>query len=89
MAKQAHTQEHKPSIKPHGRKTKTPAGGTASGKAHPDGTAKWHTDPDTRRAMIAQAAYFRAEKRGFAAGGEEQDWLEAEAEIEALLERVV
>ncbi|HXZ96205.1 MAG TPA: DUF2934 domain-containing protein [Burkholderiales bacterium] len=38
-------------------------------------------DPDERYKWIAQAAYFRAEKRGFAPGGELQDWLEAEADI--------
>lgn len=31
--------------------------------------------------MIAKAAYYKAEKRGFAPGYEKQDWLEAEAEI--------
>lgn len=41
---------------------------------------------ETRRAMIAQAAYFHAERRGFAPGSEEQDWLKAEAEVDALLE---
>lgn len=40
---------------------------------------------DRRRALIARAAYFRAEKRGFAPGGEAQDWLEAEHEIDLLL----
>lgn len=40
--------------------------------------------PD-RLAMIAEAAYFRAERRGFAPGSALQDWLEAEAEIERLL----
>jgi hypothetical protein len=35
--------------------------------------------------LIAQAAYYRAEKRAFAAGAELQDWLEAEAEIKKLL----
>jgi hypothetical protein len=30
---------------------------------------------------IAEAAYYRAERRGFAPGGEELDWFEAEAEI--------
>ena len=35
--------------------------------------------------MIAEAAYNRAQSRGFAAGGEVQDWLEAEAEIDARL----
>lgn len=40
---------------------------------------------DARRAMIAQAAYLRAERRGFAPGGEVEDWLAAEAEVDALL----
>jgi len=31
--------------------------------------------------MIAEAAYHRAQRRGFAPGGEVQDWLEAEAEV--------
>jgi hypothetical protein len=34
-----------------------------------------------RQILVAQAAYFRAEKRGFAPGGELQDWVEAEAEV--------
>ena len=40
---------------------------------------------DERRGMIALAAYVRAERRGFAVGGEAQDWLAAEKEIDALL----
>lgn len=39
----------------------------------------------TRRAMIEQAAYLRAERRGFAPGCEVEDWLAAEAEVDALL----
>jgi hypothetical protein len=35
--------------------------------------------------MIAEAAYFRAEKRGFARGRALDDWLLAEAEIGRLL----
>ena len=31
--------------------------------------------------MIAEAAYYRAQKRGFAPGAEAQDWLDAEAEV--------
>jgi hypothetical protein len=31
--------------------------------------------------MIATAAYYRAERRGFTDGGEMEDWLEAEEEI--------
>jgi hypothetical protein len=40
---------------------------------------------DARRAMIAQAAYLRAERREFAPGGQVEDWLAAEAEVDALL----
>ncbi len=37
------------------------------------------------RALIEQAAYFRAEKRGFAPGEEVDDWVAAEAEVMARL----
>lgn len=42
-------------------------------------------DPRKRTALIAEAAYFRAEKRGFAPGHEHEDWLAAEAEVDARL----
>jgi hypothetical protein len=35
--------------------------------------------------MIAEAAYYKAEKRGFYPGNEIQDWLEAKREIIALV----
>jgi hypothetical protein len=38
-----------------------------------------------RLRMIEQAAFFRAERRGFAPGHEFEDWLAAEAEIAALV----
>ena len=39
---------------------------------------------DDRHKMIAAAAYYRAEKRGFKGNGADavQDWLEAEVEID-------
>jgi hypothetical protein len=40
---------------------------------------------DARRGMIAEGAYLRAERRGFAPGHEKEDWLAAEAEVDALL----
>jgi hypothetical protein len=43
------------------------------------------SDPETQQLMIAEAAYFCAEKRGFAPGGELEDWLEAEAQVRARL----
>jgi hypothetical protein len=42
--------------------------------------------PEERRSMIAEAAYFRAERRGFAVGGELEDWVQAEGEIDRLTE---
>ena len=42
-------------------------------------------DPEKRAALIAEAAYYRAEKRGFAPGHAAQDWLAAEAEVDAKL----
>jgi hypothetical protein len=42
--------------------------------------AEWH-------ALVAQAAYLRAERRGFTQGSPEQDWLEAEEELRRTLGR--
>lgn len=39
---------------------------------------------EDRRRLIAEAAYFRAEQRGFAPGRELEDWLAAEIEVDAL-----
>jgi hypothetical protein len=41
--------------------------------------------PEQRYRMICDAAYFRAERRGFVGGNAVQDWLDAEAEIDELL----
>jgi hypothetical protein len=42
---------------------------------------------EQRRSMIAEQAYFRAERRGFEDGDPVADWLESEKEVDALLER--
>jgi DUF2934 family protein len=39
-------------------------------------------DANARHRMISEAAYYRAERRGFAPGGEVQDWCEAESSID-------
>ena len=53
------------------------------------GAAQPQTAPalnaEERERLIAQAAYFRAEKRGFVPGCELQDWVEAEAEVLQLI----
>ena len=40
---------------------------------------------EERLKMISIAAYHKAEQRGFAPGGEIQDWAEAEQEIDEML----
>jgi hypothetical protein len=40
---------------------------------------------EERYRLIAEAAYFRSEKRSFAPGYELEDWLAAEAELEKML----
>lgn len=40
-------------------------------------------DEKTKHERVAVAAYFLAERRGFAPGGDLDDWLRAEVEIEA------
>jgi hypothetical protein len=42
--------------------------------------------PEARRSMIAEAAYLRAERRGFVPGYELEDWIAAESEVDSLLE---
>ncbi|HEX8963356.1 MAG TPA: DUF2934 domain-containing protein [Rhodocyclaceae bacterium] len=55
-----------------------------SGKTAPTVVLDDEPFPDERERLdrIAQAAYYKAESRGFVPGQELDDWLEAEAELE-------
>jgi hypothetical protein len=44
-------------------------------------------DPDIRRQLVAAEAYFRAERRGFAAGSELDDWVAAEVAVDMRLQQ--
>ena len=55
------------------------------GKAENPAIAAPGVSAEERERFVAQAAYFRAEKRGFAPGCELQDWVEAEAEVLRLI----
>jgi hypothetical protein len=44
-----------------------------------------HPDAELRRAMIAEAAYYRAEQRGFEPGRDLEDWCAAEIDIDSQL----
>jgi Protein of unknown function (DUF2934) len=41
---------------------------------------------EQRQQWIATAAYFRAQRRGFAGGHDAEDWLEAEREVDLRIE---
>lgn len=49
--------------------------------------AKKSVTPEQRYLMICEAAYYKAQRRGFAPENEIQDWLDAEAEINKLLSK--
>ncbi len=54
-------------------------------KAKKAASAGGAVTPEQRYRMICDAAYFRAEQRGFIGGSPEQDWREAELEIDQRL----
>jgi len=56
----------------------------ATGSPVPSALPRITISPEKRRLMIAEAAYFRAQSRGFR-GDPVRDWTEAEAEIDAQL----
>lgn len=79
MSKSPSPRKEKSAAKPKSR-----ARGQSAGTA----AASEYNAPDeaTRRAMIAEAAYYRAERRGFAPGFELEDWLASENELDAQIQ---
>lgn len=45
------------------------------------GNARVDISPEELRKLISEAAYYRAKQRGFEPGHEEEDWIQAEAEV--------
>jgi hypothetical protein len=48
-------------------------------------TARASVKPVNFESLVAEAAYYRAEQRGFTPGNEMADWLDAEREIETAM----
>lgn len=65
--------------------TQTPPARRAAAKPRAKPGKAGGITADERLRLIAEAAYYKAEKRDFAGGSELGDWIEAEAEIDALL----
>lgn len=66
--------------------TQAPAAGPSAPRARSKARKAGSLSLEDRCRYIAEAAYFKAERRGFAEGSELADWIEAEAEIDALLD---
>jgi hypothetical protein len=52
-------------------------------------TASMSIDPEVRRQLVAAEAYFMAERRGFAAGNELEDWVAAERAVDSRLRQTL
>lgn len=61
---------------------------TESGLDDPRSEPQMKVSPEQRHEMIAVAAYLRAEGRGFPPGREIEDWYEAAAVIDQMLENM-
>jgi len=74
-----------PSAPPSVREQSTPASSSTFSRDPSPFSQRPVLSPDSSayRELVAIAAYYRAERRGFAPGGEVEDWLEAEREVEA------
>lgn len=77
-------------------KTATESGGEATPKRTRKSTVAASTPadktvtitPEQRYRMISDAAFFRAERRGFVGGDAAQDWHDAEAEIDMIIKNM-
>lgn len=68
-----------------GRKVSRKPERPANAAVKPEGVKLVSLAPVDRTAMIAAAAYFRAERRRFAPGHELEDWVLAEREVDTVL----
>ena len=69
---------------PKAEKPATKASATAK-RATTKSIKKNTVTPEERYHMIATAAYFRAEQRGFSCGCAKEDWIHGEAQIDVML----
>ena len=75
---------NKPSAATAKKSSPKPEAATAATPARA-ATAKATLTPAERMKMIAEAAYYLAEKRGFSGGNELTDWVAAEKQVDSLL----
>jgi len=65
-----------------GKRAGAPRRRTSEQRAAPlTGNARTRFSSDEPRQLIAETAYYKAQRRGFAPGHELEDWVQAEAEV--------
>jgi hypothetical protein len=69
---------------PGASRRKAPSSAPILVSAKPDGAVEF-SNAQRRDAMIAEAAYYRAARRGFVPGHELDDWLAAEQQVDTAL----
>lgn len=69
------------------RRTAKPRTTSTTARKRASSIADISISAEERQRMIREAAYYRAERRGFMPGDAMTDWLAAEAEVNALLEK--
>ena len=79
----AKKQRPAPAKAPRTRTTKTAAAQPQGSKPQASfgADARAEVSAEEVRKLIAEAAYYRAKKRGFTPGHEVEDWVQAEAEV--------
>ncbi len=84
------TPQAEPAAKKATARKKTTAGAAARSahRENPGSLKQLATvTPEQRQKMIEEAAFYKAEKRNFAPGHEQEDWTDAEREIDDLIAR--
>jgi hypothetical protein len=59
----------------------TPKPDTRAARPLSTNNVRAEASPEEIRRLIAEAAYYRAQERGFEPGHELEDWIEAESEV--------
>lgn len=80
-----HAAQSQPGLHPSGEEAIAPAGDIEKHPDQPLVEVGDTIDQNLRHRMVSQMAYRRYVERGYADGGDIDDWLQAEAEVDLLL----
>ena len=86
-AKKPATTSPKSAVKPAESTSMAKSEAPAKAAAAKPAVTKPALSPAERMKMIAEAAYYLAQKRGFSGGNEVSDWVAAEKQVDTLLSK--